>query len=179
MDPPAGHPEIDRYADHVRTDPDIEGVPETDHPAIAEYEVQAGSRQREYENARPHGHVEGLSRITRDHGHERKTNQEHQARDGARRAQRNRCRADGHRRAGNRPWGRIASTIAMNRYMSSDASAGPAVSAVARSAIWRSNNGRYVLPIVSTTPTMRAPKNAPRIDPIPPITMTTSTAIRT
>ena len=58
------------------------------------------------------------------------------------------------------------------------ASVGPTLDATAGENTWRSSMGRKARPAVSTMPTSKAPTKAPRIEPMPPMTIQTSTRIR-
>src|SRR5260370_1167179 len=58
------------------------------------------------------------------------------------------------------------------------ASVGPTLDATAGENTWRSSMGKKARPAVSTMPTSRAPTRAPRMEPMPPMTMHTSTRIR-
>ncbi|MNV60127.1 hypothetical protein D3C71_1525810 [compost metagenome] len=62
--------------------------------------------------------------------------------------------------------------------MAMAASVGPTLEATAGEKTWRSSMGRKARPAVSTMPTSKAPTKAPRIEPMPPMTMHTSTRIR-
>ena len=61
--------------------------------------------------------------------------------------------------------------------MSMDANAGPAVSAMSDGAIFNKRSGKKDRPTTSNTPTRIDATSAPRIEPMPPITMTTNARI--
>ena len=58
-----------------------------------------------------------------------------------------------------------------------EARAGPAVSAISDDTTFKSKSGKNDLPTTSNTPTSIEAISAPRIEPIPPITMTTNAMI--
>src|SRR5438270_85441 len=62
--------------------------------------------------------------------------------------------------------------------MSTDATAGPAALASCGGRKTPKKSGRKARPLVSTTPTRSEPTNAPRIEPMPPMTITTKARMR-
>ena len=95
------------HPDGVGADAEVGGVPERDHPAVAEDEVQAQRRDGEDHDAADEIEVERLVEQGRGKRHRR---EKHEAR-------RRHDRADAgiHARAGNNPCGLSASTIAIKR----------------------------------------------------------------
>src|SRR5262249_34652225 len=133
---------------------------------------EAHRRDRKDHDAAEQIQVEGLIRKRGGDRHE----QQHQ--EPTQQGQRAHARAHQARTAGNRPCGRKERTAAMRREMSIETSAGPALSGAEGPSTVLSIGCRNARPSVSTIPTMTAPTSAPRIDPMPPITMTTKTWIR-
>src|SRR5262249_7647864 len=163
-DPGARHAFGDEDAGHVGAGADEGRVAERDHAAVAENEVEAGRGERVDEDAAREGEVIGLG----DGERERQSEGE----------DRERCVALHHPLAGNRPRGLKYSTATMRRYASTEAIAGPAALATRGWKKRPKTSGRKARPIVSTSPTSTAPTSAPRIEPMPPMTMTTKARIR-
>src|SRR6056297_1348462 len=82
-------------------------------------------------------------------------------------------------RAPNKPCGRNSKTPAIRIYIAIDASEAPTVVAADGSITRPNRTGSKERPSVSVRPTRIAPINAPLIEPIPPITITTKARIRT
>src|SRR4030095_6043483 len=167
------HPVERRDGDGIGAEAQVGGVTEADHAAVAEDEIEAHGGDGEDHDPPEEIEVEG---VVEDGGEGRAQGQRDEAdADG----DRTRPRVhDQPRTAGNNPCGRKKSTAAMSRYISIEASAGPALLAADGPIIVLSIGLRKARPSVSTMPTTTAPTSAPRIEPVPPITMTTNTWMR-
>jgi len=97
-------------AHRITADSEIDGMPEADHAAVAENEVEAGRRHRQDQNAGKERHQEGVPgerRIERQRREEQQQDDDH--------------RVARHEKmihlpdAGNRPSGRSTSTIAISK----------------------------------------------------------------
>ena len=98
-------PVMREHPDGVSADAEIGGVPERDHSAVTEDEIQAQRRDREDHDAPHEVEIKGLVGERRDRRHR---GEEHEAR-----RQHDRAPAGIHERAGKRPCGLSASTIAI------------------------------------------------------------------